>query len=579
MITRKNILITLLTGSLAFQMGQVAFADVTIDGQLYTDAWIAAHPTEVADYIKNNPTTAAAIVNSSSASTQDAVLNAYNKATGNQMTIDQGRQWAATNAQNAPVVVVNGQAYTDAWIRAHQAEVAAFINANPAQAVSVLQNASASTIQSIVTNDWVKNNKDAVLGFIKSSPNQAASILKNVDATTAKTIIDAYNAKNPGAQITQAQANEWLKQNSAGAEPLSAQWLKDHPGSSDSWYHGGGVNDSQVNAWIAANPNLTPKQIVDAMVMYKIDLRQIMNATHNTNIQPLLDAAAAVGITKEALAQKGILGQMDGATTRNNVWWAVMVGALPKGVFYALQKIDQGAAYNNPEASYSQADMDLAIQLQRNGYYGPTGTGDVSTELAKAGCMNGLVYNEKKCGNGWLGAGAASTGQNIYHPAGTTTGTTGSQTTCPAYTPPAPCTSGQTLVSQGKDSNGCSLPSICVQNTTTYATTTLTNEDTSIVDQACADITYYMSISLTRSPTAAAYLRAQSTDAITEGQVSDLQAFLKDQGYMDQATVTSGRYGSLTTKAIKVLQSKYGFTQTGATGPLTRAKIKELSCQ
>lgn len=113
------------------------------------------------------------------------------------------------------------------------------------------------------------------------------------------------------------------------------------------------------------------------------------------------------------------------------------------------------------------------------------------------------------------------------------------------------------------------------------STGAITNEDTTVVDQSCADLTYYMSISLTRSPTATAYTRSQSTDAITEGQVTELQSFLKDQGFMDQSTVTTGRYGSLTTRAVKGLQAKYPRdipNITGAVGPATRAKIKSLSC-
>lgn len=104
------------------------------------------------------------------------------------------------------------------------------------------------------------------------------------------------------------------------------------------------------------------------------------------------------------------------------------------------------------------------------------------------------------------------------------------------------------------------------------------DEDTTVVDQSCTDLSYYMSISLTRSPSATLYTRAQSTDANTGGEVSELQAFLKDAGYMDASTVTTGRFGSLTTRAVKSFQARHGFTQTGATGPLTRLKIKSLTC-
>lgn len=582
MITKNKIASMIFVSGVVLSGILSAYADVTIDGQVYTDAWIAAHPTEVADYIKNNGQTAATILNSASASTQNAVLNAYNQVTGSQMTIDQGRQWAATNAQNAPVVVVNGQAYTDAWIRVHQADVAAFIQANPSQAVTVLQNASASTVQAVVTSDWVKKNSDAVLGFIKNSPSQAATILKNVDATTATTIINAYNAKNPNAQITQAQANAWIAQNGGGANMITQAWLANHPGYKSAFDGASKINEGQIKEWLAENPNLTAKQIADTLVMYNVNLTQLSRAT-GKDVQELIKIADQSGLTREVLAQKGILSPMSAADVRNNVWWAVMVGALPKGVFYALQKIDQGDSYDlpdhhDPAAAFSQADMDLAKKLSANGYWGPTGSGDVSTELAKAGCLNGFVYNEKKCGNAWTGGTSAqSTGPNIFKPATSTPTTSSSSLSCPMYQQAAPCASGYVSVPQGKDSSGCNLPAMCVPSSSAYATTTLANEDTSVVDNSCTDLTYYMSISLTRSPSASSYTRKQSTDTLTEGEVSDLQSFLKDNGYMDQSVTTTGRYGSMTTRAVKSLQAKYGFTQTGATGPLTRNKIKELS--
>ncbi len=104
------------------------------------------------------------------------------------------------------------------------------------------------------------------------------------------------------------------------------------------------------------------------------------------------------------------------------------------------------------------------------------------------------------------------------------------------------------------------------------------DEDKTVVNDTCTDLTYYMSIAFTRSLTAITYTRTQSTDANTGGQVTDLQTFLKDQGFMDQIVTTTGRYGSMTAKAVKAFQVKYNLSQTGATGPLTRAKIKAVSC-
>lgn len=620
MITRKIIFSILLAGGIVLQAGQVAYADVTIDGQVYTDAWIAAHPTEVANYIKSNPTTAAAVAAAASASTQEAILSAYNQVTGSSMTLDAGRVWATTNAQGAPVVIVNGQAYTDAWIKSHQTEVAAYIQANPSQAVSVLRDASASTVQSVITNDWVKKNKDTVLTFIQSSPNQAASILKNVDTATVQTIISAYNAKNPNAPITQAQANDWLKQNASESSAISADWLAKNPGYKGYLDWKSKVNEGQLKLWLSQNPNLTPKQIVDAMVMYDININMLANAS-GKDAQDLIKIAGQAGLTKEVLAQKGLIGEMNGADTRNNVWWAVMVGALPKGVFYALQKIDQGASYNNPEASYSQADMDLAIKLQRNGYWGPTGTGDVSIELAKAGCMNGLVYNEKKCGNGWLGAGAGSTGQNIYRPGtGVSTSSaasvilTADKSIVVAGSPviltwSSNAVSGCTMNEQadwfcpGSGSCATVMPQPVVTQvsvagfstknptaTTTYSLTCTSSNGVSVsksvrvlvgsTSTTCYDCggnaaptPVIDSESCLNIPMTLSY---QSRDSSTSGFVTLLQDFLHATNYLP--SLSTGFFGAGTFKAVKDFQRANGISQTGSVGPNTRLKIKQISC-
>ncbi len=71
-------------------------------------------------------------------------------------------------------------------------------------------------------------------------------------------------------------------------------------------------------------------------------------------------------------------------------------------------------------------------------------------------------------------------------------------------------------------------------------------------------------------------LRYKDTDAKTDGQVSQLQDYLISQGYM--GGVPTGYFGVLTFAAAKKIQRAYGFAQTGYVGPLTRGKIKELSC-
>ena len=67
-----------------------------------------------------------------------------------------------------------------------------------------------------------------------------------------------------------------------------------------------------------------------------------------------------------------------------------------------------------------------------------------------------------------------------------------------------------------------------------------------------------------------------SKDANTGGEVSDLQAFLQDKGYLSQDP--SGYFGKVTLEAVKRYQAFEGLDQTGYVGIMTRAKIKIRSC-
>lgn len=72
-------------------------------------------------------------------------------------------------------------------------------------------------------------------------------------------------------------------------------------------------------------------------------------------------------------------------------------------------------------------------------------------------------------------------------------------------------------------------------------------------------------------------LRYRSRDANTNGEVSVLQDFLALRGYFDHEP--TGYFGVLTLKAVKQFQKENGISPTGFVGPITRAKIKALSCQ
>jgi peptidoglycan hydrolase-like protein with peptidoglycan-binding domain len=68
----------------------------------------------------------------------------------------------------------------------------------------------------------------------------------------------------------------------------------------------------------------------------------------------------------------------------------------------------------------------------------------------------------------------------------------------------------------------------------------------------------------------------KSKDANTNGEVSDLQYFLQDQGLL--TAEPNGIFGPSTLRAVKYFQKKNGFITSGYVGPMTRAKIKEISC-
>ncbi len=68
----------------------------------------------------------------------------------------------------------------------------------------------------------------------------------------------------------------------------------------------------------------------------------------------------------------------------------------------------------------------------------------------------------------------------------------------------------------------------------------------------------------------------QTSDRTTNGEVTKLQRFLADYEYLQ--TEPSGYFGVMTLKAVKDFQKSQGVNPTGYVGPLTRAKIKLVSC-
>ncbi len=71
-------------------------------------------------------------------------------------------------------------------------------------------------------------------------------------------------------------------------------------------------------------------------------------------------------------------------------------------------------------------------------------------------------------------------------------------------------------------------------------------------------------------------LRVGSNDEQTNGDVTSLQSFLQDEGYL--SIDPTGYYGNVTARAVKKFQLKYKISPVGSVGVLTRKKIKQLTC-
>jgi hypothetical protein len=71
-------------------------------------------------------------------------------------------------------------------------------------------------------------------------------------------------------------------------------------------------------------------------------------------------------------------------------------------------------------------------------------------------------------------------------------------------------------------------------------------------------------------------LRYKATDQMTNGEVSTLQDFLISVGFLK--TQATGYFGLGTFSAVKQFQKSVGLSSSGYVGPVTKAKIKEMSC-
>lgn len=71
-------------------------------------------------------------------------------------------------------------------------------------------------------------------------------------------------------------------------------------------------------------------------------------------------------------------------------------------------------------------------------------------------------------------------------------------------------------------------------------------------------------------------LKEGSRDVNTNGQVTLLQNFLREKGYLNEPS--SGYFGKQTKQAVKAFQVANGIDSNGQVGPITRASINLISC-
>lgn len=107
--------------------------------------------------------------------------------------------------------------------------------------------------------------------------------------------------------------------------------------------------------------------------------------------------------------------------------------------------------------------------------------------------------------------------------------------------------------------------SICAQIVTTSPVSPITPGNTDLPESGTSQC-----LALNKSMTFGA------KDSVYGGQVSDMQFFLSERGYL-KADPT-GYFGQATLAAVKAFQGDNGITTNGVVGPLTRAAMNQISC-
>jgi len=168
------------------------------------------------------------------------------------------------------------------------------------------------------------------------------------------------------------------------------------------------------------------------------------------------------------------------------------------------------------------------------------------------------VPSDLEIGSGYqiqfVGAGTAGDTTNLFSITGPSTQT---QTTQSTTTPPT-----TTMLSNTDLQKNTPAQTTVVQKTIAPSTATITSSMSSIVS-TCVAITKDLSF--------------RSKDTATSKSVYQLQRFLETNGYL--RIKPTGYYGLFTKEATKAFQNEYFINPTGKTGPITRAKIRALTCK
>lgn len=113
-----------------------------------------------------------------------------------------------------------------------------------------------------------------------------------------------------------------------------------------------------------------------------------------------------------------------------------------------------------------------------------------------------------------------------------------------------------------------SSPEVTARSDTFYITSLTSNSAQSVTAPTITNTGNCMNLTYS--------LKFKDKDINRKGEVTILQKFLKDKGYLN--VLPTGYFGTLTLKAVKSFQKANGINQTGLVGSITRGKIKAMLC-